>query len=330
MSLIATQQLPFTNGRRFTDSWGYAKLPILCDEVGNEQTLWCDHESCGRCHVCDADTGDAPIVAYPCVLRPRLSDGVQAFDEFQGVCIANELLAQTVFDLCENCTKKCEVLMKTSDHVAVGKNWWDLLDSLTETLSTYELPKTEFPVSNIVTDTAKSMCIIEDSVNAETGPLTCLYKDVLYVIASKMIDAHKCAAANKIRNAYLKWRDSKWKEEKFAGDEPSFESHYYGCRHEEWAYCSDCGMVKHCSDLIMTATLCQQAECDAEKWVCKDGCTYVCQHCDCTNRVSHDVHISHHANDDNTTDPYDRTTTPWTCYHCNRVMMLTVDACCHH
>jgi len=329
MALTTTQRLPSTNGRRFTEYWGHT-LPVLCDEEGYEQTLWPEHDSCGRCHVCDGDTCDTPATAYPCVLRPRSRDGVYAYDDYHGVIKADELFAQTVFDLCENCTKKCDILLKTSDHVALGRDWWDLLDSLTEFLNTYELPKTEFPVSSIITDTAKTMCLLEDGVNAETGPLTCLYKDVLYVIASHMVDAHKRAAADKIRNAYVKWRDSKWRADKFAGDEPSFESHYYGCRHEQWAYCSDCGMVRNCCDLKVVSTLCQEADCDAEKWICAGGCEYVCRNCDCTNRIAHDTHMVFHAHDDSTTDPYDRTTTPWTCYKCNSPMTLTVDACCHH
>lgn len=330
MTLNAAQQFPFTNGRRFTDYWGYIALPVLCDGNGDELTLWSEYDSCGRCHVCEEDARNTPTTAYPCVLRPRSRDKVLGYDDHNGIHTPNQLFVYTVFVLCENCSKKCNVLMNTSDHVAIGKDWWDLLDSLTETLRTYNLPKTKFPVSNIITDTAKTMCLLEDGVNAETGPLTCLHKDILYVIASQMVDAHKRAAGNKIKNAYLKWRDSRWKDDKFAGNEPLFESHYYGCRHEEWTYCSDCGMRKDCCDLKMTHKLCQETNCEAEKWICADGCSYVCRSCNCTNRIAHDEHVMFHANDDSTTHPDVRTTTPWTCYHCNEPMQLTVDACCNH
>lgn len=325
----STEQMPFTKGRNFTDIWGDYTLPLLCEEYGDEKKLSMEADTI-ECHVCNS-TSKVSIVTYPCILRPRKKSGFHGYDKIEGVVYEpNQLLAWTEFNLCETCMNKCEILMKTSDHAALGRDWWDILDSLTETLKKYNLPETEYPVSNIISYNAKTMCLIEKGLTKKSETRPRLPKDVLYVIASHMIDAHKVAAVKKIKNAYRRWRDSKWEDSKFAGNQPSFEAHYYGCRHEEWANCSDCGRARKCCDLILTNAQCNEHECDVEKWYCRDGCTYVCGGCNYTNRINYSLHLMNHVYDDSTTEQDDRTTTHHRCYQCNEPMHLYYAVCCNH
>lgn len=326
---MASEQslLPFTRGRRFTEANGYLQVPVLCDETGQDELLWSQHDSMGHCHCC-AVSCNLNLVTLPCILRPRLRDrdGYIAYDYYtqQFVERPHQMLANTEFALCDVCNKKCEILMQTSDHVALGVDWWDLVDSLTETLKTYCLPSSAYPVSDIVRKSARVMCALEDGVNATEGILSRLNRDVLTVLAPHVLASLKEKAAALILSAYRNWHQKVWTEEKFNGDEPSLGDHYYACRHSQegwWAKCYDCNAHRQCYELQLLAC-CDRGCCN--KYVCLDGCAYICKHCGAKNCVTQDDHLFWHNRPDQ--DPaltvHDRRVTPWQCWSCSNEMSL--------
>lgn len=312
----------FTNGRHFTDEYGYLTIPVLCDEFGEPEALSHQHDSLGHCHVC-SKSADLNFVTYPCVLRSKRIQHTSfyGYDDWNGVYHPGQVMAETEFALCDECKAKADILLKTSDHISLGHDWWDILDGFEVRLSGYQLPTSSHPHGQFVRRVAKTMCVLEDGVNGESGPLTVLPTDWLTLMVPKVMAAFKENAGELILRTYKKWRADKWRENDYSGDEASHSAHYYDTRHTNvWAHCDDCGATHRCGDLRLTEA-CASDNC-CYKRVCYDGCSYICRSCGGNNRVDRDVHERHHDQLDDSTEVAERRVTPWICYHCNNTMTL--------
>lgn len=276
----------------------------------------------GHCHVC-SKSADLNFVTYPCVLRSKRIQHTSfyGYDDFNGVHHPGQVMADTEFALCDECVAKADILLKTSDHISLGHDWWDILDGLEVRLSNFQLPTSSDRHGQLVRKVAKTMCTLEDGVNGETGPLAVLPTDWLTLMVPKVMSAFKENAGELILRAYKKWRANKWRENDYSGEEASHSAHYYDTRHiNMWANCDDCGATKRCGDLRLMRA-CASNNC-CYKRVCYDGCSYICRSCGGNNRVNGDVHARHHEHIGYTPEVAERRVTPWICYHCNHTMTL--------
>jgi hypothetical protein len=105
--------LAITNGRRFTDLAGYVwTIPELEEDLysppilSDEPDFICDH--------CDAED-EINVYAYPVVLQDKES--------------GERMYSYMHFRQCPTCSRRADLIMATSDHLALGQDEWDLLDS---------------------------------------------------------------------------------------------------------------------------------------------------------------------------------------------------------
>ena len=105
--------LAITNGRRFTDLAGYVwNIPELEQDLysppilSDEPDFICDH--------CDAED-EINVYAYPVVLQDKES--------------GERMYSYMHFRQCPTCSRRADLIMATSDHLALGQDEWDLLDS---------------------------------------------------------------------------------------------------------------------------------------------------------------------------------------------------------
>jgi hypothetical protein len=108
--------LAITNGRRFTDLAGYVwTIPELEEDLysppilSDEPDFICDH--------CDAED-EINVYAYPVVLQDKES--------------GERMYSYMHFRQCPTCSRRADLIMATSDHLALGEDEWDLLDSACE------------------------------------------------------------------------------------------------------------------------------------------------------------------------------------------------------
>lgn len=144
-----------TYNNQFSDEDGNCLLPMYCDTEGTllyEDRPWFDisfdeHE---KCDLCDTDQGLIEEWYFAAVLRTTRSYVVKCMtydDDGEPVIrdapYAAQLGTEVAFNVCQKCKIHCDAhLNYISDHIAVGRDWWDMLEVACENMKRLkELPE---------------------------------------------------------------------------------------------------------------------------------------------------------------------------------------------
>lgn len=290
-----------SNGFDYTDSYGQCMLPLLADEVtldvAGDVTKDTYHRDdiCNGCHgrIFDASVSPTPTESlvsrsYPCILKVpgRFFDEFPAIDRLGVYCLRRKVACWAEFTLCPKCLSRADAIAEVSDHVACGYEWEDLCDDLHRQVTNEGLwQKYAGGQQTLARAAAKTMALLEGAVvdEGQTGPLSLLPRDVLYVMLPHVVDGVRNQMARKIQAVYRGWRQRarspalKW----VPGEGVS-------CRdaiiRKMWMNCEDCGMSRNLRDLHWTDACADQNGC-CTKYVCRSSCCYKCPICEATNFV---------------------------------------------
>jgi len=268
--------MPVSNGYRFSDCDGRPVIPRLCDpitdeyiemyrESNNPDNIYC-------CDTCDYTESDVEYTFFPAVIRERGSDhhyGYYDIDEDPRLERAPEAVTIIHVKVCPDCYKYCEQIMKTSDHIAQGFDWWDMVDSLTESIKKIKREHFDWRKTKPVKDTIRAAIQI---FVAKTGPFSDMPTDIIiHKIIPHLIQSYKDSAAMKIQ--YI-WKDY-------------YHRIYKNTETVTFHNCDDCGRKRCETDLCYKRScLACPHEC-CTKRICKDSCcNYLCPNCEGSNIVS--------------------------------------------
>jgi len=257
--------MPVSNGYRFSNYDGSANIPYLCDpDTGEWEQMSRPYVGNGTetCDCCDFVGDDVRLTYFPAVLQERRGHYNYGYDESQQ-CIVRAPRAGTIYQshLCEECNELCQLIMKTSDHVALGTDWWDLNDSLTETIKELKEKRIDWRQTKPIKDAVKAGTQI---FVAKTGPFNQLPDDVIISMYPHLIRAYKDRAAVQIQRIWKGY----------------YNRLYRNTQNIMHHNCADCGRLRSYSELC-TEQSCLDClhEC-CHKLVCKDECHYLCPYCE--------------------------------------------------
>ena len=173
------------------------------------------NECAGCSAVASLDTEICETI-WPCLLRTR-----RRYSHTEGF-LPHEFTLHAVFNLCDECYSYCDILLKVSDYLVAGKDWWDMLDTLGPLMTHCRQQMFDWSECKAVRETAKAMAFIQTAIvhqpadephqpadnnsNNTTPPktqLTDLPEDVLTIIAPHLLNAHMDESARTIQR---KWR----------------------------------------------------------------------------------------------------------------------------
>lgn len=340
---------PITNGREYTvymdtEDLGTPSIPLATDESGQSVVTyerWSnggeeedDGFVCDCCGQLNEDRERLLVYTYPAIVRcrsreppmpavfvdPRVADGQT------GIVFVYQAFCNLDVTLCDNCHRRAECLRQTSDHVAVGYDWWDMVDSLAVTLQDpswfdyKQLPvyKTAFEHFNIVRIAA---------TNGRSCQTT--LADIPPEVFDQMMPAEVVLSVEREAATRIQalWRGFKTRKTIVAAmrrsfwNESSLDCYRAAMRQNPDAecVCRDCGTLRTISQMDCThIVLPPEAPGQpagrqlAHKWVCCNPCRYICQHCDRVNYVAQSQ------------KPISTTLATKQCRVCSNVMTYTV------
>lgn len=171
------------------------------------------NECAGCSAVASLDTEISQTI-WPCLLRTR-----RRYSHTEGF-LPHEFTLESVFNLCDECYSYCEILLKVSDYLVAGKDWWDMLDTLGLLMTHCREQMFDWSECKAVRETAKAMAFIQTAIVHQPDDhhhhpavsnnnqhhktqLTDLPEDVLTIIAPHLLNAHMNESAQIIQR---KWR----------------------------------------------------------------------------------------------------------------------------
>jgi len=257
---------PFKYDYRFTDAFG-PLIPTLAEPLSTSSSN--DHilvearpfpcQQDDTCDVCDSKEMIGLEYA-PCVLRSKrgpLSELTIWPDYYHAPSPTDRLATQAFctleLALCPRCSNRLRILAGRQDHLAIGYDYWDIVDAAVQHLSGDRW--TKHSISKIRTAHNITMMVIKKSHTQDDGAFSTLNADVIGLIGAELEQSAKKSCVSSIETLWL--RNSR--------------------------RCEDCGMHRAPRNLIeMPAT-----DIDPRGWhrndivknVCVDACCYYCQHC---------------------------------------------------
>ena len=260
--------MPVSNGYRFSNYDGSPNIPRLCDpNTGDYEDMWRNTDST-FCDTCSYHGYDVEVVSFPAVLQERNKNPNYGYDE-QEDRIVRARRAATMFyvRVCPECYALCEKIMKTSDHITLGADWWDMNDSLTENIKQLKREQFDWRQTKPIKDAVRAATQI---FVAKTGPFNLLPQDVIISMYPLLVHAYKERAAIQIQ--------SMWK--------GFYLRRYRNTAKDKYHNCEDCGRLRPKKELC-TERSCLDCpyEC-CQKRVCKDQCHYLCPQCEGSNYVA--------------------------------------------
>lgn len=265
--------MPVSNGYYFSNYDGSPNIPRLCDPyTGEYEDMWRhtyrrDDKTCDTCDHVGDDVDDA---SYPAVLQETRRDCNYGYDEDEQRIVRAKRTATVIhLRVCKECYEHCQQIMKTSDHIALGVDWWDLNDSICESIKQLKCEKFDWKQTKPVKDAIKAATQI---FVAKTGPFTQLPEDVIINMFPHLVKAYKERAAIQIQRI--------WK-----GYYQRLYNSHKNTQQVTYHKCADCGRMRLASDLCYENSC---LDCPHEcciKRVCKDECHYLCPNCEGSNII---------------------------------------------
>jgi len=149
--------------------------------------------------------------------------------------------------------------MRTSDHIALGIDWWDMIDSLSETIKEIKETKLNIKQNKYFQDAVKVATLI---YAAKSGPFYDIPREVISTyLLPNIMPAFREKAAIAIQKMWKGY----------------YQRLYQDTEETKHAKCDDCGRIRKVSDLCQEQA-CADWDC-CFKNVCKDQCAYLCPHC---------------------------------------------------
>ena len=268
--------LTITRGRHYTSGGrpiyqDYGRdLGSIYDGDFEEDAPTCDH--CDEACVC--------TWGYPVILQ----EGRRWF-------------ATMYFNQCGRCYDRAQAIMDTSDHLALGKDEWDLIDSATQLITDDrwdQFPRWTIEKAKEIADGkmrhiehARDMLGEDD---AEAIPLFRLVPDVLGVIRDNLAKAEYMERCERAARTIQKgWRQLR--ERRFGNIELPHP-------------CGICGSILDISDGIPLMTI-RDPRSNTALPICYIECEIICRTCGCRQGES--------------ATPADLSGSPGTCYTCGTV-----------
>lgn len=251
---------------RFTDAFG-PLIPTLAEPLttssSQDRTLVEARPfPCQRDDTCDVcDSKEMIELEYaPCVLRSKrgpLSEPT-FWPGGPPETVPTEALPTQAFctlelALCPRCSNRLRILAGRQDHLAIGYDYWDIVDAAVQHLSGDRWSK--HSSSKIKTAHNMTMAVIKKSHAQDDGAFSTLNADVIGLIGAHLEQSAKKSSVSSIETLWL----------------------------NNSRRCEDCGMHRATRNLIeIPAT-----DVDPRSWhrhdivknVCVDACCYYCQHC---------------------------------------------------
>lgn len=256
--------MPVSNGYRFTNFDGTPNIPFYCDQdTGIELDIYRSSTHDDVCDVCHSHVSESIMlknVDYPVVIQEsRRMGSIYGLENDNTIMKTKRAASVAYFLLCPDCIYHCNLLMKTSDHIALGIDWWDMIDSLCETIKEIKQTKLNIKQNKYFQDAIKIGTLI---YTAKSGPFYDLPREVIstYMLPD-IIQVYREKAAITIQKV--------WK--------GHYQRLYQNIKETKYAKCDDCGRMRQMSDLCLEQA-CADWECCFKK-VCKDECAYLCPHC---------------------------------------------------
>lgn len=203
--------------------------------------------------------------------------------------------ATMFFNQCAKCHDRAQAIMDTSDHLALGKDEWDLIDSATQLITDDrwdQFPRWTMEKASYVA--ATKMRPIERAIAAQeenpTAPLCILVQDVLGIIQDKLVEAEYQAARERAAKVIQKgWEKLRRR------------------RYEHIDSLSPCGICGVTLDLARGEApfTIPDPRSDTVHPICYQECEIICRTCGCRQGE--------------TAAPVDVSGSPGTCYTCGTV-----------
>lgn len=287
-----------SNGTNYTDSYGNITLPHLCDYEGNNYEWYgpeSPNDNIGKCMVCDSKTTLSQI-KLPCIIRDNCRKIFGKYNTDYGEEVRRALEAFTYFEilLCNECEKRANALMITSDHAVKAKDdYWDIIDEFTQILTdpSWERFSYKKVQQKLIQKVAKKMTILEnaskDCPQTEESPFTLVPHDILILLSHELLCAEKKALENDsatiIQTTFKKWLSTYAYLPKNNWRNKRNMKYCEAIKQNIWMECQDCKTKRQVKDLV-PSNACAEYNC-CKKYVCRSVCYYNCPLCDKTSIV---------------------------------------------
>lgn len=154
-SVSNTNWLP-SNGKRFSYPDGTMKIGWLqsCPQYPNAEIHCCSlgegtasyDEKAGGCQGCGEPKTDSIVAhktfeAWCVLLQPNLPVARETPKSDSSVVVRHSsciAMCRARFFLCPTCTKRAELVMRTSDHLAIGSSWMEMASEVHQILTDTE------------------------------------------------------------------------------------------------------------------------------------------------------------------------------------------------